>query len=260
MTYRHVDYKVINRVAVIRLNDPDTLNAMTLAMAHELFEALKQAEDEARSILLCAAGAGFCSGANLADATFDLADPERDVGESLEEITNPILLQMRASAIPIVCAVQGPVVGVGCGLALASDLIVAGEQAYFYEVFSKIGLVPDGGATYLLAQAIGRARAMELMLLGSRLPAAQALDWGLINRVVPDAQVEEAALSIAEDMARGPASLGMIRKLAWAALDSGFDAALIAERTAQRNAGRTDDFLEGVAAFREKRKPAFRGQ
>jgi 2-(1,2-epoxy-1,2-dihydrophenyl)acetyl-CoA isomerase len=156
-------------------------------------------------------------------------------------------------------AVKGPAVGVGCGIALAGDLILAGESATFYQAFSKVGLAPDGGSSYL-TKAIGRPRAMELMLLGPKLKAAKALEWGLINRVVPDDQVDEAGLARARQLAQGPRSLGIIKRVAWAALDAAFETALGNERVEQREAGRAEIFIEAIAAFRDKRTPTFRGR
>ena len=160
----------------------------------------------------------------------------------------------------MITAVRGAAAGIGCSLALMGDLIVAGEGAYFYQAFRHIGLVPDGGSAYLLAKSIGRARAMEMMLLGEKLGAAKALEWGLINRLVPDDQVDDAALAIAAELADGPRSLGYLRDAAWAALENTLERQLEIERDCQRAAGRTRDFVEGVTAFREKRRPRFEGR
>jgi 2-(1,2-epoxy-1,2-dihydrophenyl)acetyl-CoA isomerase len=260
MSEDKVLYERVGDVAWIRLNDPATLNAMGTPIGEGLIQGIARAEGEARAIVLGAVGRGFCSGANLAEGGIDLADPQRDVGLRLETLFNPLLQRMRLSPLPIVTAVRGPAVGVGCGIALAGDLIVAGDAAYFYQAFSKLGLAPDGGSSYLLSKAIGRVRAMEMMLLGEKLSAPRALDWGLINRVVPEAEVDDAALALAKTLAEGPASLAAVKRLAWAGLDSSIDTALAAERFAQREACRTEDFAEGVAGFREKRKPRFRGK
>ena len=260
MALNSILYEIIDDVAFIRMNQPDTLNAMTEEMGAELLEATWKAEREARAMLIGAVGRGFCSGANLAEGGIDLTDPARDMGGRLDGIFNPIVYQMRSAKIPVITAVRGAAAGVGCGIALAGDLIVAGEGAFFFQAFSKVGLAPDGGSAYLLTKAIGRPRAMEMMLLGERLYGPKALEWGLINRVVPDAEVDDAALALAKGLAKGPASLGIIKRVAWAALDASFETSASNERVGQREAGRTDDFAEGVAAFREKRPPQFKGR
>jgi 2-(1,2-epoxy-1,2-dihydrophenyl)acetyl-CoA isomerase len=260
VAYEKVLYEVVDQVAVIRLNEPATLNAMSVQMGEELLHALRRAPNEARAIVLGSVGRAFCSGANLGEGGFDITDPDRDVGAKLDGILNPVVYQMRLAEVPVITAVNGAAVGVGCGFALAGDLIIAGQGAYFYQAFAKVGLSPDGGSSYLLTKAVGRVRAMELMLLGSKLPAPQALDWGLINRVVPDEEVDGAALALARQLGQGPRSLGIIKDMAWRALDSTLETALMSERIAQRRAGRTDDFAEGVNAFREKRPPVFRGR
>ncbi len=260
MNHKKLSYDVVDGVATICLDDPSTLNAMSSDLGQALLEALKRGEREARAILLTSEGRAFCSGANLTDGAFDLNDPDRDVGGRLDGLFNPIIYQIRTSERPVVTAVRGAAAGVGCAIALAGDLIIAGESGYFLQAFRNIGLGPDGGSSYLLTRAIGRVRAMEMMLLGERVPAAQAVQWGLINRVVPDDALDTAAASMAQNLAMGPRSLGLIKKLAWASLDSSLETTLSLERVSQREAGRSDDFVEGVTAFREKRKPQFKGR
>jgi len=257
MVYEKLLYELKESVAVIRLNDPATLNAMSDVMGAELLHAFRRAEQEARAILLTSTGRAFCSGANLSDDTFDLDDPHRDVGTGLQNIYNPLLLDMRASRLPVIAAIKGAADGVGCGIACAADMIVAGESAFFFPAFRHVGLSPDGGISYMLAKSIGRVRAMELMLLGRKLPAVEALQWGLINRVVADEAVEDEGLKLAMELACGPSSLALIKEAAWSANEAPLAEQLQRERALQRDAGRSSDFLEGVQSFREKRKAAF---
>lgn len=258
VSHTKIRYEIRGQVALVLLDDPETLNAMSNELADELMLALQRASAEAGAVIVGTTGRAFCAGANLASGGIDLADPERDMGARLERIINPIVITMREAPIPVVTAVRGAAAGVGCGLALAGDLIVAEEAAFFYLAFAKVGLTPDGGASYFLSRAIGRVRAMELMLLGGRLPAAKALDWGLINRVVPADELDRAALAIAQQLAEGPRSIGMIKASAWSAVDTPLEAQLAVEREWQRAAGRTEDFVEGVASFREKRPAQFK--
>ena len=162
--------------------------------------------------------------------------------------------------MPLVTAVNGAAAGVGCSIALMGDMIVAGESAYFLQAFRRIGLIPDGGSTYLLPRMIGRARAMEMALLGERVPAAKALEWGMINRVVPDAELMPTAMALAGELARGPASLALIRQTIWDSLDTDWADQLTLEADRQSIAGRTEDFREGVAAFLQKRPAEFKGR
>jgi 2-(1,2-epoxy-1,2-dihydrophenyl)acetyl-CoA isomerase len=216
----------------------------------------------ARAIVLTGEGRGFCSGANLTSVGGSApASGERaSAGDQLKTVYNPLMLMIRDLPIPLVTAVNGAAAGVGCSLALMGDLIVAGESAYFLQAFRRIGLVPDGGSTYLLPRMIGRARAMEMTLLGERLPAAKALEWGLINRCVPDADLMATALGLAQELARGPKSLSLIRRLMWSSLDAELAEQLDNEAAAQNEAGRSEDFAEGVMAFLQKRPAAFKGR
>jgi 2-(1,2-epoxy-1,2-dihydrophenyl)acetyl-CoA isomerase len=260
MSYEKIDYALTNDVAFVRLNDPATLNAVDPQLGQELLDAVRRSEREARALLIGSVGRAFCSGAKLSEGTFDLDDPLRDAGAELDGIFNPVLYHIRNSEIPVVSAIRGAAAGVGCGIALSADIIVAGEGAFFFQAFRHVGLVPDGGSTYLLSRAIGRVRAMEMMMLGAKLPAAKALDWGLVTRVVADDDVDTVGRQIAGELARGPKSLSMIRKMAWAALDDHFETTLSNERIGQRAAGRTDDFKEGVTSFQEKRPAQFKGR
>jgi 2-(1,2-epoxy-1,2-dihydrophenyl)acetyl-CoA isomerase len=260
MTYQHILYSLEDGVARLSLNDPKTMNGVTEAMGHEMVDALDRAAQSARAVLITGEGKGFCSGANLTAAQDMLSDPRRDVGGQLDRAFNPVQLAIKRMEQPVITAIRGPAAGYGAGLAAAGDIVLMSDNAFFFCAFAHVGLVPDGGATYLLAKAVGRVRAMRMMLLGEKIDAATALDWGLATKVVPDDQLDAEATTMAKRMANGPRSLGMIKRLAWDALDSDFETALNAERHVQREAGRTEDFLEGVNAFTEKRKPAFKGR
>jgi len=253
-------------VTIVTLADPATMNAASVEMAAELLETFRRvgaAGGATRAVLLTGEGRGFCSGANLSGggATQRLdVDGKPDAGAALETVYNPLVTAIRELPVPLVVAVNGAAAGVGCSLAMLGDLIVAAESAYFLQAFRRIGLIPDGGSTYMLPRIIGKARAMEMALLGERVPAAKALEWGLINRCVPDAELMPTALALAGELARGPASLGLTRQTIWAGLESDWLAQLHRERLGQRVAGKTDDFVEGVSAFLQKRPAAFKGK
>ncbi|GGE47089.1 2-(1,2-epoxy-1,2-dihydrophenyl)acetyl-CoA isomerase [Primorskyibacter flagellatus] len=245
-------------VTVLRLHDPATMNALTPAMAQALRTGLTDAvADGARAIVLAGGERAFSTGANLRAAMPE--DPAGfDVGETLETDYNPLMLTIRDLPVPVVSAVRGAVAGVGASIALACDIIVAGRSAYFLEAFARIGLVPDGGATWLLTRAVGRVRAMEMMLLAEKLPAEQAHDWGLVTRLTEDDAAEETALALARALASGPRrAYALIRRAAWRAADSTFEETLQTERDLQKQAGETPDFAEGLAAFKEKRPARF---
>jgi 2-(1,2-epoxy-1,2-dihydrophenyl)acetyl-CoA isomerase len=255
------EYELENGVALIRLSDPATLNAISVEMTAELSALFERAAAEARCVVLTGEGRAFSSGANLASGAPPMdSDGLPDLGDPLEAAFNPFVTMLRNLPIPLVTAVNGPAAGIGCSFALLGDLIVAGESAYFLEAFCRIGLVPDGSATYHLPRMIGRARAMEMMLLGEKIPAKTAFEWGLINRCVPDGALMATAKALALELANGPTkTLGMIRRLAWASLDNDWSEQLQAERHAQHMAGRTEDFREGVQAFFQKRPANFKG-
>lgn len=262
MTDVGLDLEWEESVAIVRLNDPSTLNAITMASLEAFDHALDKVAARARAMVLTGAGKAFCSGANLGGGMGDAAPPGSaayDAGAVLESHINPLMTKLRDLPVPWISAVRGAAAGVGASLALAADMILASDTAYFLQAFSRIGLVPDGGSSHLLVQTIGRPRAMELMLLGERLPARRALEWGLINQILPDADLDGAALALAARLAQGAASLKLIRGLAWTAVDADWPTALAVERALQLEAGRTADHAEGVRAFLDKRQARFTG-
>ncbi len=262
MSYTKIKVSEDGPITVIAFADPATMNAAGVDTAQELtaaFDAATAEGSSTRAIVLTGEGRGFCSGANLSGGA-GAGGVSGDAGSSLETVYNPLVTKVRNLKVPLVTAVNGAAAGVGCSMALMGDLIVAAESAYFLQAFRRIGLIPDGGSTYLLPRMIGRARAMEMALLGERLPAAKALEWGLINRVVPDAELMPTAMALAGELARGPASLGLIRQTIWDSLDTDWADQLSLEAKRQSIAGRTEDFREGVAAFLQKRPAEFKGR
>lgn len=245
-------------VATLTLNRPDSLNALSAGLLDEMRAAIESLPGSgARALLLTGAGRGFSSGADLASG----GGLPADVGAALEAHYNPLVEALFALPLPVVAAVNGPAAGAGCSLALAADIVLAGRSAYFLQAFINIGLIPDAGATWLLPRLAGRARAMEMMMLGERITAAQAADWGLISRVVDDEELEGEAIKLATRLAQGPTiAYGLVRRLARDAGQLSLTDALAAERVAQRDAGRTDDFKAAVMAFLQKQTPRFAGR
>ncbi|URW76785.1 enoyl-CoA hydratase-related protein [Sphingomonas donggukensis] len=260
MTYETILSERRGDVLVVTINRPDRLNAAPPSTFDEIRDALANL-DGARAVLLTGAGRGFCSGADVAGGSMQSDDPAQATFAALTEHYNPTLAAIAALDVPVISAVRGPAAGIGCSLALAADLCVASETAYFLEAFVNIGLVPDGGASWMLPRLIGRARALEMVLLGERVPAAKALDWGMIHRVVADDALDGEAFALAERLAAGPTlALGLMRRAVGDALESGYAAAMAREAADQRTARSTADSIEGGMAFLAKRKPAFRGR
>ncbi|UIJ43542.1 enoyl-CoA hydratase-related protein [Sphingomonas cannabina] len=259
MTYQHILSERRGDVLAITLNRPERLNAAPPAMFDEIGAALERL-DGARAVLIGGAGRAFCSGADVAGGALSAGDPAEATYRALTEHYNPALQAIADLGVPVVSAVRGPAAGIGCSLALAADFCVAGESGYFLQAFVNIGLVPDGGASWMLARLVGRARAAEMMMLGERVPAAKAFEWGMIHKVVADETLEAEALALAERLAAGPTvALGLMRRGLAHALDSTYAEAMQREAENQRAARRSADSMEGGMAFLEKRKPAFRG-
>jgi 2-(1,2-epoxy-1,2-dihydrophenyl)acetyl-CoA isomerase len=258
-----VKLEVESGAATITLNRPDSLNAWTEEFGHDLAAALDEAasSDAIRAVMITGAGRAFSSGADLTATRPSGDEGVPDLGLLLREIYNPLILSIRELPKPVVACVNGPAAGIGCSLALACDLIVAAESAFFLLAFVNVGLVPDGGATLTVPARVGAARAAEMALLGERVPAPTALEWGLINRVIPDADLEEAARALLAHLAGGPtAAYANIKRLLNQDRFAGLDAQLEAEATLQREQGHTADFIEGVMSFAEKRPPRFSGR
>jgi 2-(1,2-epoxy-1,2-dihydrophenyl)acetyl-CoA isomerase len=261
MTYETILTERKGDVLLITLNRPERLNAASITLAEELGAAFYDL-DGARAVVITGAGKGFCSGADLA-ARGD-ASPLQQKGGShraLQNYYNPLVTQILRCPVPVVTAVNGPAAGVGCSIALAGDFVLAAKSAYFLQAFVNIGLVPDGGSTWLLARAIGRARATRMMMLGEKIGAEQAEDWGLIYKAVDDAALTEEALALATRLSEGPTvSYSTMKANIQAALDGNLSQVLLAEAEGQRIAGASEDAREGGIAFLQKRKAEFKGK
>lgn len=250
-------------VMTITLNRPEWLNSFNDAMHQQLSECLKQAErDETiRCLLVTGAGRGFCAGQDLNDRNVDPSGPAPDLGMSVERFYNPLVRRLGALPKPVICAVNGVAAGAGATLALGCDIVLAARSAKFVMAFSKLGLVPDCGGSWVLPRVTTRARAMGLMLLGDSLSAEQAAQWGMIWQLVDDAELKDTSQALARHLASQPTyGLGLIKKALQLAETNSLDDQLDVERDFQRLAGRSDDYREGVSAFLGKRPPQFSGK
>jgi 2-(1,2-epoxy-1,2-dihydrophenyl)acetyl-CoA isomerase len=257
MDYTCITYDLTEGVATLTLNRPAVMNALSTALRAEILHALRRAQTEARVMVLTGAGRAFCSGQDLQDAgqigSFDL---ERILNDEYV----PMIKAITDSPIPTIAAVNGPAAGAGANLALAADLVIAAESASFIQAFTRIGLVPDAGGSYWLPRQIGLARSMGAMLLGDKISARQAADWGMIYEAVPDDTFAETVRKRAAQLAAGPAvAYRGVKEMLRASFANDLDSQLALEARLQGQCGQTGDFREGVAAFLEKRPARFRG-
>jgi 2-(1,2-epoxy-1,2-dihydrophenyl)acetyl-CoA isomerase len=252
--------RVEGGVLTLTLNRPERLNALNGALIEALSAGIKRAgtDPECRAVLITGAGRGFCAGADLANRAFAPGDARPDLGEALEKGLNPIIRGIRNLPKPVVCAVNGPAAGAGANIALACDIVLAAKSAQFLQAFARIGLIPDAGGTFVLPRLVGDARARALMMLAEPIAAEQAQAIGMIYRAVDDEDLMGEAHTIAERLAAGPThALGLIKRALAASPTNALNAQLDLERDLQREAGASDDYMEGVRAFLDKRPANF---
>jgi 2-(1,2-epoxy-1,2-dihydrophenyl)acetyl-CoA isomerase len=262
MSYETILFTVDGGIARLTLNRPDKLNSFNTQMHGEVRDALSSAVlSAARVLVLTGAGRGFCAGQDLSDRAVAPSSGGVDLGESLENRYNPLVLTLHNLPMPVIAAVNGVAAGAGANIALACDIVIAARSASFVQAFSKLGLIPDSGGTWILPRLVGNARAMGLAMLGNKLPAAQAADWGLIWQCVEDTDLVSSVEALAQQFAvaatRGLAATKEAIRSGW---QHSLAEQLDVERDMQRELGRSSDYTEGVAAFTEKRTPRFTGR
>jgi len=263
MTFTTIEFVIEDALARLTLNRPDKLNSFNAQMHEEVREAMKtvQRDDSIRCLLISGNGRGFCAGQDLSDRSVAPDAESPDLGESLEQKYNPLIRSLVKLEKPVICAVNGVAAGAGANIALACDIVIAAESAKFIQSFCNIGLVPDSGGTWTLPRLAGRARALGMALLGERISARQAEDWGLIWKCVADEELASTAQQMARHLASQPTrGLGLIKRAMLASSDNSLDDQLDLERDLQRLAGRSEDYREGVGAFVNKREPEFKGR
>lgn len=263
MSYQTILFEVSGGVARLTLNRPDRLNSFNVQMHGEVRDALSKLQNnsEARVLVFTGAGRGFCAGQDLGDRAVAPGGQGVDLGDSIENYYKPLVLALRNLPMPVIAAVNGVAAGAGANIALACDLVIATKSASFVQAFSKLGLVPDSGGTWFLPRLLGNARAMGLALLGDKLPAEQAAQWGLIWRCVEDAEFKSVVDQLASQFATAPTrGLARTKQAIYESWSHTLEQQLDQERDFQRELGRSQDYAEGVAAFTEKRTPKFTGR
>jgi 2-(1,2-epoxy-1,2-dihydrophenyl)acetyl-CoA isomerase len=263
MSYQTILFEVTDGVARLTLNRPDRLNSFNVQMHGEVRDALSKLTNNsgARVLVFTGAGRGFCAGQDLGDRAVAPGGQGVDLGDSIENYYKPLVLALRNLPMPVIGAVNGVAAGAGANIALACDLVIATKSASFVQAFSKLGLVPDSGGTWFLPRLLGNARAMGLALLGDKLPAEQAAQWGLIWRCVEDAEFKSTVDQLATQLATAPTrGLARTKQAIYESWSHSLEQQLDQERDFQRELGRSQDYAEGVAAFSEKRTPKFTGR
>ena len=261
--HSHLTVGLADHVLSITLNRPDVLNSFNALMARELLAELARAANEPaiRAVLITGAGRAFCAGQDLAEVRPQHGRPTPDLGEVVRRQYSAMVRAIRTLEKPVVCAVNGAAAGAGANLAFACDIVIAGESAAFIESFSKIGLIPDSGGTFILPHIVGLHRAAALTMLGEKLDAARAKEWGLVYEVVPDEMLADVSMTVARRLATmATRGLGLTKQAFNAAFGNTFEKQLALEEKLQREAGATSDYAEGVRAFIEKRAPKFEGR
>jgi len=262
MTYQHILLDIAGGVARLTFNRPDRLNSFNTLMHAEMREALgRVAGGDARVLVVTGSGRGFCAGQDLGDRAVAPGGAAADLGESIEKNYKPLVLALRSLQMPVIAAVNGVAAGAGANIALACDIVIAARSASFVQAFSKLGLVPDSGGTWYLPRLVGNARALGLTLLGDKLPAEQAAQWGLIWRCVEDAELSTIVDGLATQLAAAPTrGLARTKQALYEGWGRTLEQQLDIERDYQRELGYTADYAEGVAAFTQKRPPQFTGR